>query len=582
MLRIIYVGNNHTRLDSIWKENGDLIILTPDGWDDYNFKTTFKTRCRIAGNWVLLGTLQILIQNETTSSSYLDNLLAEGWDGVFPIPNTNYISTPSALTFYEQIDGNSDHVTTINVAKALKDASFMVWISENPDSVLLTKTAGFSRSLQRERGAIKAYADGWKFFNNAGINVGNLVFKFKDAVGETQTLNLNFESNSLLPHDINVLIGPNGVGKSQLLIQIVEHWLDLNPDSENEMGFVTSPNINQVVIVSYSPFERFAVDVDDVRNPSGPRQDRGVYHYFGLRGRRTVYDKEGNSSVKIRLSQTIPKSNAANSLLACLVDDQEYGAIKGWSAKVKTMQRVLRTAIDFDYAALVVRNFENEEIFFKDMNRVGDDPLVRLQGEVSGNMVVHIPISNDRIKGLKAEEIRQHLHAGAGVVFLKNGESVQLSSGQRLFSYIVINILGAIRRNSLILIDEPELFLHPTLEIAFIAMLKDILESYHSKALLATHSLETVRELPRDCVHVFDKTDDGLFIKHPPFETFGGDIQRISSYVFGDKSISKPFEAWIKDKLEEYDSSDELITALGDEINEEMIIQINAMGAGKW
>ncbi|MCV5791964.1 ATP-binding protein, partial [Escherichia coli] len=62
---------------------------------------------------------------------------------------------------------------------------------------------------------------------------------------------------------------------------------------------------------------------------------------------------------------------------------------------------------------------------------------------------------------------------------------------------MVTNILGAIRRNSLILIDEPELFLHPTLEIAFIQMLKKILRNYASKALLATHSLVTVRELPR-------------------------------------------------------------------------------------
>ncbi len=151
------------------------------------------------------------------------------------------------------------------------------------------------------------------------------------------------------------------------------------------------------------------------------------------------------------------------------------------------------------------------------------------------------------------------LDPGKGIYFLKNGKVVQLSSGQRLFSYIVINIIGAIRRNSLVLIDEPELFLHPTLEIAFIGMLKKLLASYRSKALLATHSLVTVRELPRSCVHVFEKRDDEVFINHPPFETFGGDMQRISSYVFGDKSVSKPFETWIRQKLSEFDSAESLI-----------------------
>ncbi|GER20784.1 hypothetical protein VCH24_58260 [Variovorax boronicumulans] len=44
-------------------------------------------------------------------------------------------------------------------------------------------------------------------------------------------------------------------------------------------------------------------------------------------------------------------------------------------------------------------------------------------------------------------------------------------------------------------------------------MLKSILASYGSKALVATHSLVAVREIPRDCVHVFEQTDEGLVIK---------------------------------------------------------------------
>ena len=144
------------------------------------------------------------------------------------------------------------------------------------------------------------------------------------------------------------------------------------------------------------------------------------------------------------------------------------------------------------------------------------------------------------------------------------------------------NILGSIRRHSLILIDEPELFLHPTLEISFLRMLKTILRDFDSKALIATHSLVVVRECPRTCVHVFDQTKDGLVIKHPPFETFGGDIQRISSYVFGDNAVSKPFEEWISQQLDTVDSAEALIRRMGDEINEELLIQIMAMGSGQW
>jgi hypothetical protein len=92
----------------------------------------------------------------------------------------------------------------------------------------------------------------------------------------------------------------------------------------------------------------------------------------------------------------------------------------------------------------------------------------------------------------------------------------------------------------------------------------------------------TVREVPRRCVHVFEITDDGFIIKTPPFETFGGDVQRISSYVFGDRGVSKPHEVWLRELLDTHGTADEVLEALGEEVNEEMIVQLHAMENGKW
>src|SRR3546814_15867491 len=94
---------------------------------------------------------------------------------------------------------------------------------------------------------------------------------------------------------------------------------------------------------------------------------------------------------------------------------------------------------------------------------------------------------------------------------------------------------------------------------------------------MATHAEVTVRESPAAFVHVFEKTDEVLAIKRPPFQTFSGDVQRISSYVFGDSQASKPFEKWIEGQMEELGSAQELIDALGDQINEELVVQIKAM-----
>ncbi len=589
-MKVIYIGKDKLKRDSFIKEDDDILLLGFDRWDDYDYKTTFPTVCKIKGEIVETGSIKILIAGQKVSYEYLDNLLKEGWNGEFPIPEKEYISVPSAITFYEQIDGRLGHQLALKTAEILRDASLKVWIEDDKNSIEFIKNEGFRTSLLRERGANSAYHNAWKLFSEASIIVKDLRFNFRDPENKLQTLNLKFNSKSLLPQDIHVLIGPNGVGKSQTLMQMIEDWLDIRVTDKTDVGFEDDININQLVVVSYSPFERFPIDTKNLHNSSGKIQDEGIYRYFGLRGRQTIYDKSGSPTSKIRLSQSRPKIDASNSLISCLADDQKYGAIKDWSDKVSTMQKVLRSAIDFDYAAvsvhdnsIVTKFFDESELDYLDKEI--DDVVVKISpksNKTRQTSNILIPISSDLVNTYNIEALKDKLVPGKGVVFLKNGIPIELSSGQRLFSYVVINILGAIRRNSLILIDEPEIFLHPTLEIAFIKMLKKILSSYHSKALLATHSLVAVRELPKNCVHVFDKTKDGLFIKSPPFETFGGDMQKISSYVFGDKSVSKPFEKWIKEKLEEFGSAEALINALGTNINEEMIIQISAMGTKKW
>lgn len=592
-MRIFYVGQDTQKRLALLKSKEDILLLGFDRWDDYDYKTTFPVQCRIKGEDVLTGAIKILFSGEKVSYSFLDSLVEQGWNGEFPVPNASYVSVPSNTTFYEQIDGHIGSAVTLEVARTLNDASLKRWIDEELASLDLIESEGFRHSLLRERGAQAAYQSVWKLLSAANINVGDVQFRFLDPQGEYQKLDLDFDSTDrLLPHDIHVLIGPNGVGKSQTLMQMVEHWLDLSAEDDADVGFKDPLNINQMIVISYSPFERFPIDSENSAKQSGGRQDHNIYRYFGLRGWQSVFDNTGGSKKKIRLSHSRPKINAARSLLACLSDDQTYGAIKDWSAKVETMERVLRTAIDFDCAAVAVDPsidlttlLNRDSLFLLSKELSGNNIVMRLEVEAEGTGSrerVLIPIASDRIEALNSKELSSSIIAGKGIYFIKNGDIVELSSGQRLFSYIVINILGAIRRNSLILIDEPELFLHPTLEIAFISMLKDLLISYRSKALLATHSLVTVRELPRSCVHVFEKEEEELFINHPPFETFGGDMQRISSYVFGDKSVSKPFESWIRQQLKVFGTAERLIEELGDNINEEMIIQISAMGAGKW
>jgi len=569
-MKIVYLGRQSRRSKGAPNIEGDVIELLANNWDDFGNKTTFATTCRIAGELVELGHLKLMIKGAPVSEIYLDRLLKEGWDGAFPIPGTDYISLPSEVTFYEQIRDQLSLDAARETAVALHDASYLVHLQQAPTALELVDSQPFKDSLLRERGESKSYLDGWKIFAAEAMAVLDLGFQFRDVFGNASTLQLKFKQAGLLPRSVNVLIGPNGVGKSQILHQMVQDWLDTVPNKRtHEIGFVEKPNLSQIVVVSYSPFERFPVDLE-----THELQDKDVYRYFGFRGRSI--SRTAGRLAGISLSHQAPKKNAAASLLDCLADDIRYKGLRSWANKLATVERVLRTAFAFDYVAVNVgepsgpaKRFYTDPAFIDDLAFDIDDER-------------YIPVSSDRIDELNIEKVRNALNASDGVTFFRDGKIVQLSSGQKLFSFIVINILGAIRSDSLILIDEPELFLHPSLEIQFIDMLKTILDRFNSKALLATHSLVTVREVPTDCVHVLARTKDGLSIRTPPFQTFGGDMQRISSYVFGDSETSKPFERWIEEKLKELGSAKALIKALGDDINEELAIQIQGMEREGW
>ena len=573
-MKVVYLGRSGRRQKLAPLQEGDVIELLDNNWDDYGRRTLFGTTARIDGREVDLGSIKLLIEGSSVSAVRLTELLGAGWNGEFPIPDVNYISVPTEIEFYAQLISLLGEDRTTAVARALRDASFLIRIDLNVAATALAESEDFKVSLQRERGAVKAYLDGWQLFENRKVAVASTRFRFTDASGEQSTLALNFESDTPLPHDINVLIGPNGTGKSHLLRQIVHAWLGMQgPDPKPE--FEKPPNISQLVVVSYSPLEAYPVDT-----VGAVIADRDVYRYFGFRGRPATPRIENPEEVLFFqppppapiFNTTFPRIQAAGSLVDALADDQRYGRISDWPGKLRTMYEVLRTALDFNYLAVAVRS-----------DGTGDGSIAPGGlATIRIGDVLHLPIREEDVASADVGAIRAAILAEEGVTFIKNGVKLRLSSGQSLFSYVVINVLGAIRRNSLILVDEPELFLHPTLEIQFIDMLKGILASLSSKALMATHSEVVVRETPSDCVHVFQRTDDGsIRIDSPPFQTFAGDIQRISSYVFGDRTASKPYEAWIMDKLQAFGSADALLAALGRNVNEELVIRIRAVAAGR-
>ncbi len=77
-------------------------------------------------------------------------------------------------------------------------------------------------------------------------------------------------------------------------------------------------------------------------------------------------------------------------------------------------------------------------------------------------------------------------------IFMKNKREISLntlSSGERVFIYFIFLFCSnTVSEGAIVLIDEPELHMHPKMQKAFVELLLDIDKSFNIQIILATHS----------------------------------------------------------------------------------------------
>lgn len=110
----------------------------------------------------------------------------------------------------------------------------------------------------------------------------------------------------------------------------------------------------------------------------------------------------------------------------------------------------------------------------------------------------------------------------------------ELSTGQLQIFSLITYVCANIHLNSLIVIDEPEVHLHPRLVTNFIKALNELLERFDSYAIIATHSPLVVRECVRKNVYIMVRSKDNVpIIGTVAFDTFGEDLSLLYQNIFG-------------------------------------------------
>lgn len=418
----------------------------------------------------------------------------------------------------------------------------------------------------------------------------------------------------------SVLIGCNGVGKSTLLKEMVDFFVDLHAYINNLKQKMSSANKARLKGVKYHIDgvccevirigRTFLTKIDDrflaskkLRVPTIVACNFGAFDKFPVQkvngSSQTRYDVPYYKYVGAHVNGNMISSSAiAFRLLFALKENMD-----------ERLRQNLSSILDFigyDHTitlnySIVLRSKKNGSVYDHVLQHVQKDKeYSKLTSEQRNNKVRELydfyknkefakqPTCNYDIdidqNSLAANEDLNYIYKlkqydlvqAASVVFYKNGKQIaseEMSSGEFAMLSMVLSIsTAASDSHTLILIDEPELSLHPNWQMTIIDNLDRALKDQVCHLLIATHSHMLVSDLPmnRSSVSQWEKDNDGNLIANRIGEnTYGWSAEEVLLKVFKTATDRNRYFGERIAKLLELMGNDSITQeAVADELNE--------------
>lgn len=371
-------------------------------------------------------------------------------------------------------------------------------------------------------------------FNNADSVLGGVEEENFSAISKSLNLsfslegyqnphkiNLRFSDQGLIPRRINVLIGKNGLGKSQTLkyfCRAALRYQDPEVSLKDSVKRRGRPMISRVLAIA-TPGE--------TGNTFPPERKKSQKLFY----RRLNLTRNGRAST----------SRSIGEALVQLARSEEFiGENERWDLFLDALQKSL--PVD----SLVITLENGEHIPLTRFAKGSEQAKLDRWGSVDPKIEPHLKLSDN---------------------------TYPLSSGQLTFFKFALLCCLYIENGSFVLMDEPETHLHPNMISDFVELLDFLLEHTGSQAILATHSAYFVREVPKEQVHVFQDHGDGVItVDQPRLRTFGATVDSISQFVFGeDADIRLTDKIYEKIKGRTFESVDD---ELSDQLSLAALMQL--------
>lgn len=344
-----------------------------------------------------------------------------------------------------------------------------------------------------------------------------LALKYKlDGFENEHEIELNYGTSTYIPKRINILIGKNGVGKSQALKSFCRAALRY---SDKSISLTTGdgdgrPLINRLLAIA-SPGE--------TQNtfPSERRQTQKLYY------RRLSLTRNSRAKATKSISE----------MLVQLARSEDYiGGLERWELFIDSVSKVMSTE------NIVLQTTGRKTVRLVNLVRGGEQARLEKWASIDRNSEPKVNM---------------------------DGELYSMSSGQLTFFKFAVLCCLYIENGSFVLLDEPETHMHPNMISDFVELLDSLLENTGSQALIATHSAYFVREVTQDQVHVLKKDffSNSISIVNPRLVTFGAPVDSISRFIFDDDAESRLSEKLYHQVLDSDKSFEEICRDFGEEIS---------------
>lgn len=477
------------------------IIVAPsnDNWNDFGFRTLVDVDINTSSKNYSFSTQAYIgfLTNDDKEPNGISRLkeLLKGTE-LIEIPGTDsqrFFTMLPTMEAYRELVIKLGVEDAAEALRSLRDLVVLTEFKNNANWLDLAVTSEvFLKSFMRT-------SDSYYAFKNAGSVLRGLanekfgrlsdVFDIKFTLpgrANRHELSFRFSHDSDLPKRIAIVIGKNGVGKSQTLGRIVRSALE---GSDELRDGVSGDRVLVNRILAFAP----TTEAGSVFPTDRRKRPKVWYKRFSLNRMGKIRKGFGISDQVIQVARS----------------EQYLGETSRWDIFVGAL-----AALDsWHEIALPVKDKLRPALHLSRLKRGGEERIVENYAAVD----------------LALEPIR-----------VIDGHEYPLSSGEISFVRFAAQASLHIENGSLLLLDEPETHLHHNFISQFASLLNSLLKVSGSAAIIATHSAYFVREVFREQVSVLrTDTERRVTIEKPMLRTFGADVGAISYFVFGEDEPSQ-------------------------------------------